>query len=134
MNSIMTRQTIGMHVLRLGLSAIFLWFGFSQIIDSLNWVSSVPDWAVNFLHIPPAMIVMGNGAFEIVLGSLMAMGFFVRTISLILALHLIPITVDFGLVATGVRDFGIIIASLSLSFIYTKNSSPALPPQVSRNF
>lgn len=117
----LSRQKIGIHILRLGLAGVFLWFGFSQIIDSLRWVSIVPDWAVSLLHLPPAMIVMGNGAFEIVLGTLLAMGFFVRIISLILALHLLPIALDFGLVATGIRDFGLIIASLALSLIYTKN-------------
>ena len=116
-----TRQKLGLHILRLGLASVFLWFGFSQIIDSLSWVSIVPDWAASLIHLPPAMIVMGNGIFEIVLGSLLAMGFFVRVISLILALHLIPIVLNFGFVATGVRDYAIVIASLSLSLIYTKD-------------
>lgn len=115
-----SRQDLGIHLLRLGLAGVFLWFGFSQLIDSLNWVSIVPDWAVSLLHIPPAFIVLGNGIFEVILGTLLAMGFFVRIISLILALHLIPITADFGLVATGIRDLGLIIAALSLSLIYTK--------------
>lgn len=114
------RQELGVNILRLGLSAVFLWFGFSQLIDSLNWVGIVPEWAVNFAHLPPAMIVMGNGVFEVILGTLLAMGFFVRIIAFILALHLIPIALDFGLVATGVRDFGLILASLSLSLIYRK--------------
>jgi uncharacterized membrane protein YphA (DoxX/SURF4 family) len=105
----------------LGLATVFLWFGFSQLLDSLSWVNIVPDWAVSILHIPPALIVMGNGFFEVILGSLLAMGFFVRIISFILAIHLIPIALDFGLVATGVRDFGLIIAALSLSLIYNTN-------------
>jgi uncharacterized membrane protein YphA (DoxX/SURF4 family) len=116
----LSRQKIGLCVLRLGLASVFLWFGFSQLIDSLRWVSVVPEWAVNLIHLPPAMIVMGNGVFEIVLGTLIAMGFFVRIISLVLALHLLPIAIDFGLVATGVRDFGIVFASIALSLIYTK--------------
>ncbi len=119
----MTRQQWGMHLLRLGLAAVFLWFGFSQLLDSLKWVSVVPQWAVDLAHLPPAFIVMGNGLFEVILGSLLAMGFFVRSISLILALHLIPITADFGFVATGVRDFGLVVASLALSLIYTKEEN-----------
>lgn len=115
-----TRQEFGMHLLRLGLSAVFLWFGFSQLIDSLSWVAIVPDWAVNLLHMPPAMIVMANGVFEVVLASLLAMGFFVRIISFVLALHLISIAFDFGFSATGIRDLGLAIASFALSFMYTK--------------
>jgi uncharacterized membrane protein YphA (DoxX/SURF4 family) len=101
-----SRQKFGMHLLRLGLAGVFLWFGFSQLIDSLRWVSIVPEWAVNLLHIPPAMIVMANGLFEVVLASILAMGFFVRTTSLILGLHLTLIAFDFGFTATGVRDIG----------------------------
>lgn len=115
-----TRQIIGIHILRMGLAFVFLWFGFSQLFDSLLWVDTVPDWAVNFLSLPPAMIVMGNGIMEIILGSLLAMGFFVRTVSIILTLHLIPIIFEFGLNPTGVRDLGLALASLSLSLIYTK--------------
>lgn len=115
----MKRQEIGMHLLRLGLATLFLWFGFSQLFNSLIWVSIVPDWAVNLIHLPPAMIVMGNGIFEIILGSLLAMGFFVRIVAFILALHLLPIAIDFGLVATGIRDFGLAISSFALSLIYT---------------
>lgn len=116
----LSRQEFGVHLLRLGIAAVFLWFGFSQLLNSLSWVAIVPEWAVNLLHIPPAMIVLGNGIFEVILGSLLAMGFFVRIVACILALHLIPIAFDFGLVATGIRDFGLIIASLALSFIYNK--------------
>ncbi len=107
-----------MHLLRFGMSAVFLWFGFSQLFDSLKWVSVVPSWAVSLFNIPPAMIVMGNGLFEVVLGTLLAMGFFVRIISLVLGLHLLPIALSFGLTAIGVRDFGLSVASLTLSLIY----------------
>lgn len=122
MNNI-SRQTFGIHLLRLGLAGVFLWFGFSQLIDSLQWVTIVPDWAVNLLHLPPAMIVMANGVFEIVLASLLAMGFFVRITSFILALHLILIAFDFGFSATGIRDIGLVLSSFALSFIYTKDES-----------
>jgi uncharacterized membrane protein YphA (DoxX/SURF4 family) len=122
------RQRFGMHLLRLGLAAVFLWFGFSQLIDSLQWVSVVPEWASNLVHLPPAMIVMANGVFEVVLGTLLAMGFFVRLISFVLALHLLPIALSFGITAIGVRDIGLSIASMSLSFIYTKKAP--VPPQI----
>jgi len=116
-----TRQEFGINLLRLGLAAVFLWFGFSQLFDSLRWVSIVPSWAVNFLSIPPAMIVMANGAFEVILAGALAMGFFVRIISFILGLHLVVIAFEFGFTATGIRDFGLVIASFALSLIYTKD-------------
>lgn len=131
-----SRAKLGVHVLRLGLAAVFLWFGFSQLFDSLKWVSIVPDWAVNLIRLPPAMIVMGNGAFEVVLGSCIALGIFVRLSAFILSLHLIPIMLDFGATATAVRDFGIIIASTSLALIYgTENKPNPMPlPQSKNNF
>lgn len=117
-----SKQKISLHILRLGLASVFLWFGFSQLIDTLSWVDIVPDWAVDLLHIPPAMIVMANGVFEVVLGGLIALGFFVRISAFVLALHLLVISIDFGFTATGVRDFGLAVAAIGLSLIYTKNS------------
>jgi len=102
-------QKFGINLLRLGLAGVFLYFGFSQLFDSLSWVGLVPAWAVDLLHLPPAMIVIGNGIFEVILGSMLAMGFFVPFVSLILGLHLLVIALEFGFVPTGVRDLGLVI-------------------------
>jgi uncharacterized membrane protein YphA (DoxX/SURF4 family) len=113
----MTRQEIGYLILRLGLATLFLWFGFSQLLDGLNWVSWVPEWAVNLLHIPPAMIVLANGAFEVVAGALLALNLWTRWAALALAIHLVIITVEIGANPIGVRDFGLTIATLALAFL-----------------
>lgn len=118
-----TKERLGIHLLRLGLAGVFLWFGFSQLMDSLRWVSIVPEWAINFLSIPPAMIVMANGLFEVIVASLLAMGFFVRITSFILGLHLLVIAFDFGFTATGIRDLGLVIASFALSLLYKKSDT-----------
>ncbi len=118
-----TRQEFGLHLLRLSLAGVFLYFGFSQLFDSLSWVNVVPDWAVNLISLPPALIVMANGVMEIILGSLLAMGFFVRIISLILGLHLIPIALSFGLSPTAVRDLGLALSVFALSLMYTKQNT-----------
>lgn len=116
----LNRQELGLHLLRLSLASVFIWFGFSQIFDGVSWVNVVPDWAVNLIHLPPAFIVLMNGAMEIILGGLLAMGFFVRIISFILALHLLPIALSFGFTATAVRDIGLSLATLSLFLMFTK--------------
>jgi uncharacterized membrane protein YphA (DoxX/SURF4 family) len=113
----MTRQEIGYHVLRLGLAALFLWFGFSQLLDGVNWVSWVPAWAVSLLHIPPAMIVLLNGTFEVVAGGLIALNIFTRWAALLLALHLVVLVFDIGANAIGVRDFGLMAASFALALL-----------------
>lgn len=111
----LTKHEWGVLVLRLGLAALFLWFGFSQLLDGLNWVGWVPAWAVEVLHIPPAMIVLGNGAFEVVMGGLLAFNVFTRWAALALALHLAVITVEIGMNEIGVRDFGLTMATLALA-------------------
>ncbi len=110
----MTTQDWGILVLRLGLAAVFLWFGFSQLLDGVNWVSWVPEWAVNTLNIPPAMIVLLNGAFEVIAGGLLAFNILTRWVALALALHLVVITIEIGLTAIGVRDFGLTMATFAL--------------------
>ena len=114
----------GIIILRLGLAALFLWFGFSQLLDGLNWVSWVPEWAVNILHIPPAMIVLLNGAFEVVAGSLLALNLFTRWAALALALHLLVLVFDIGLTAIGVRDFAIMMATFALVFFHEEQPHP----------
>lgn len=116
----MTQQT-GLAVLRLGLAAMFLWFGFSQLFDSLSWVSWVPEWAVALLHIPPAMIVLGNGLLEVVLGTLLAFGVLTAPVAYVLALHLFVIVCDIGLTAIGVRDAGLMFATLALGLLSHKD-------------
>lgn len=113
----MSRTTTGLLVLRLGLAPVFLWFGFSQLFDGLAWVGWVPAWAVPLLHLPPAMIVLGNGLVEVILGSLLAMGFLTPIVALLLGLHMALITIDIGLTAIGVRDFGLTLATLALALI-----------------
>jgi uncharacterized membrane protein YphA (DoxX/SURF4 family) len=117
----MSQQEIGVLILRLGLAAVFLWFGFSQLLDSVNWVSWVPEWAVNFLRIPPAMIVLLNGAFEVIAGGLIALNILTRWAALGLALHLAVITFDIGLNAIGIRDFGLMAATFALFFLTSTN-------------
>lgn len=109
-----------MLVLRLGLAIVFLWFGLSQLVDGINWVSWVPEWAVNLLHLPPAMIVLANGLFEVVAGALLAFNIWTRWVALILALHLVIITIEIGATAIGVRDFGLTAATFALALLAQK--------------
>ncbi len=116
----MTHERLGLAILRYGLAVVFLWFGFSQLFDGLNWVSWVPEWAVNFLNIPPAFIVLANGLFEVIAGALLALNIWTRWVALTLALHLLVITVEIGATAIGVRDLGLTAATLALAFLPSK--------------
>ncbi len=101
-------------VLRLSIALVFLWFGINQIADPNQWVAYVPDSVVNFSGLAVTTIVFLNAIFEIILGSALLLGFFTRWTSALLALHIIDIFVIVGLNATGVRDFGIAAATLTI--------------------
>lgn len=118
----LSKNEWGLLILRLGLAAMYLWFGFSQLLDTVNWVGWVPEWAVNILNIPPALIVLGNGLFEVVLGGMLALGLFVRPVAIILGLHLALITIEIGMTAIGVRDFALTCATFALAFLHQKTT------------
>jgi len=113
----MTSHDIGRLVLRLGLATVFLWFGFSQLFDGINWVSWVPAWAVAVLHLSPAMIVLANGTFDMVMGALIAMNLFTRIVALLAAIHILFITFEIGFNEIGMRDFGLSMATFALFFL-----------------
>ncbi len=115
------REQIGMLVLRFGLAGVYLFFGFSQIFDGVSWVGIVPAWAVSLSHLSPAMLVLGNGVMEVVLGTLLALGYFVTPVAAILSVHLFVIASDFGFAATGIRDYGLALATAALAFLDKKN-------------
>lgn len=113
----MTRTQAGLIILRLGLASVFLWFGFSQLFNGIAWVGWVPEWAVAFSNLPPAMIVLGNGLFEVISGTLLGMGLWVRPVALLLAIHMAVIVSHIGLTAIGVRDFGLTLATIALMLL-----------------
>ncbi len=102
-------------VLRLGLTAVFTWFGVSQIVNTGAWVGLVPVWATGIFGLSAVNIVHINGILEIVGALLLGTGFFVRYVAAILALHLFVITSHLGLSAIGVRDFGLSFATLAIA-------------------
>lgn len=107
----------GPVVLRVAVSLVFLWFGFQQITDTSSWVRLVPEFVTSISGLSAAILVHLNGALEIVLGLCLLAGFFTRVSALILALHMIHIIVAVGYGPTGVRDFGIMFATLAV-FLY----------------
>lgn len=100
-------------VLRVALSLVFLWFGFTQLQNAIAWVPYVPDFVQNF-PVSAATVVFINGLFEVLFGSFLLFGIFARISALLLGLHLLGIAFFIGLSATGVRDFGLSFATLSI--------------------
>lgn len=102
-------------VLRLGMTAVFVWFGVSQLAHPNAWTALVPSWITDLTGTNAVTIVQLNGAVEILASLFLALGFFVRWIALGLAVHLFIITSHLGLTPVGVRDFGLSIAMLAVA-------------------
>ena len=110
-------------VLRLGLILLFFWFGFSQVASPEQWVSWVPGWVPAFTHMDARVIVLLNGGFEIVGGTFLLLGLFVRSAALVLGLHLLVIAYEIGYNDIGVRDFVLAICCFSLALFGARDWS-----------
>ncbi len=112
------KKTMGLLLLRSTLAFVFLWFGFSQLSDAALWTSFVPVWMTNIIN--AGTLVYLNALFEIIAGIMLALGILPRLVALLLGLHLLMISLSIGLTsATGVRDIGLALATLSLALIGT---------------
>ncbi len=101
-------------VVRIGMSLVFLWFGYQQIFNTAMWTRLIPEWVIEMTGVTATSLVHFNGAFEIVFGLCLLIGLQTRVVSLLLALHLLHIMVTVGYNAIGVRDFGLALATISI--------------------
>lgn len=101
-------------LLRYGMATVFLWFGFSQLQNPVPWTTFLPSW-VSMMPISESNFVMLNGLFEVVAATLLLIGAYVRVSAFLLGLHLLGIALSIGITSTGVRDFGLTIASFALA-------------------
>ena len=109
-----TARAFAPVVLRIGLAAMYLWFGFSEVLNPDLWTTWVPTWASSLTGLTPHTIVYINGGFEIAMGAFLAFGLAVRWVALILAAHMALIVYEIGFDAIGVRDAAIAAATLAL--------------------
>jgi uncharacterized membrane protein YphA (DoxX/SURF4 family) len=101
------------HILRYGLALVFIWFGLQQLTDPSLWEGFIPLWIADI--VPTRSLVYANGVIEMIGAVMLITGFYVRWAALVLALHLFGIAARIGLNATGVRDFGLAMATLSIA-------------------
>ena len=100
-------------VLRIGMALVFLWFGVTQIRNPSMFSFYVPDWVASLAG-SAELASFGNGIAEVILAVLLIVGLGTRIVAALLALHLAAITVVIGFNATGVRDFGLTVATTAL--------------------
>ena len=101
-------------VLRISLGLVFLWFGFTNIFNHESLVGYLPEFVYS-LGISLQSIMLLNGIFEIVFGTLLIIGLFTRVVAFILFLHVLSIMFSLGYNDVAIRDFGLAFASLSIS-------------------
>ncbi len=102
-------------ILRYGMVVLFLWFGLSQVTNPSAWTVWLPEWTSGW-PIAPTMLVVLNGAFETILGLMLAVGFYTRAAAGLLAIHLLGISLEIGYTAIGVRDFCLAAATAAIAF------------------
>ncbi|MDE2041198.1 MAG: DoxX family membrane protein [Patescibacteria group bacterium] len=104
----------GVSLVRFGMSAVFIMFGFWQLVGPDLWTAFVPPYAANLVGGNTIMLVLLNGWFELIAGLMLLVGLQVRTVSLLLGVHLALISQSLGFSQLGVRDIGLSVATLSI--------------------
>ncbi|MEN9582395.1 MAG: DoxX [Candidatus Parcubacteria bacterium] len=108
--------SIAAACLRIGLSAVYLWFGFQQFLHSQQWVGYIPSFIVDNSPVDAITLVHFNGAIEIVFGVTLLLGIYTRMSALVLGIHMAHITAIVGYDSIGVRDFGLFIGTVAVAF------------------
>ena len=112
----MNLQKYAPVVLRVGLAFVFLWFGMTQLFDQSVWVSFIPKAITSVTGLSAETFVIINGVFEVFMASLLAFGIYTRWVGALLFLHMFAIIADVGLSPIGIRDVGLMVALLSITF------------------
>jgi len=100
-------------LLRTGIAIVFLWFGFSQIKNPVQWTRMIPSYATSLPFEQTALIYF-NGGFEVIFATLLLLGLWTRFVSFLLGLHLLHIVTIVGYGAIGARDFALALATFSV--------------------
>lgn len=98
--------------LRLGLAAVFFWFGVDKFFHPAYWLNAwVPPWAVELLGkfgVTGTQFIYLNGVFETLIGLSLLTGVFTRFFSLLGILFLTSVLFMVGLSEITIRDLGLI--------------------------
>ena len=109
----------GTFIARLGIAAVFLWFGIDKFVNPDIWVGWVPDWMARLIPISLISFMYLQGIVEVVVGALLLLGFYTRLAAILAVINLLG--VELALIGTGqadvmLRDAGLLAASMSLFF------------------
>jgi len=111
------------EILRIWTAIVYLWFGFSQLIDPGFWSSWLPKWVDSF-PIDTNMLIYINWWVEVVLWLFLILWFKTRIAALLMSIHMLAILWDIWYNANPgifVRDFWILVATFVV-FLNWKDS------------
>ena len=106
--------------LRLGLAAVFIWFGIDKFLNPEYWLSAwIPQSALAValkIGIGGLDIVYASGVFELLVGASILSNIFVKIFSVLALLFLAVVLFTFGVNEVIIRDFGLMGGFLALLF------------------
>src|SRR3989344_5218754 len=98
--------------LRLGLAAVFLWFGIDKMFHPSYWLNAwVPQGIQSLIKgfsLTGLQFIYINGIFEILVGLSLVTGVFTKIFSMLAIIFLILVLAFNGISEVTVRDFGLI--------------------------
>lgn len=106
--------------LRLGLAAVFIWFGIDKFLNPEYWLSAWVSQSViaiaSKIGLSGMDIVYSSGGFELLVGASILSNIFIKIFSVLAIVFLTMILFTFGINEVVVRDVGLIGGFLALLF------------------
>ena len=117
---------LSIFFLKLGLAAVFLWFGVDKLIHPSYWLNAwVPQWFLGVLAkfgTDGIQFIYANGIFEILVGASLLSGILVKFFSFLAVAFLLSVILLVGLNEVIVRDIGLLGGLLALLFLPNRSS------------
>ncbi len=115
-----TSSRVSNWVLRIGLAAVFLWFGVDKFLHPTYWLNAwVPGWALSFVGkfgVTGSQLVYFNGVFEVLVGLSLLINFGSKLFSFLAILFLATVVAINGINEVMARDLGLIGGFLAILF------------------
>ena len=99
-------------VVRIAMSVVFLWFGVNQLIQPDMFMGYLPNFLLQSDY--AQMAIYANGLAEVILGTMLIVGFYTKAAALLLSLHLLSIIITLGYNDIAVRDLGLMLTTFSI--------------------
>ncbi len=101
-------------LVRVGLGLVLTWFGIDALTNPGVWAALVPKFVLSLSHLSADQFMFVNGIAEVILGILLLVGLWTRLIAALTACLLLGIIFTLGYGDLAVRDFGLLLAAVSL--------------------